>query len=163
MPGFEKRQDFSWGLSLPLAFRIYLALNRLWKQRPLSLQASTRDFVCSLICETWSRFSLEMVTYVILWMLGIHYTEYWGADRRLASLWHLLSCSCSFLIAHCILSGWWLMSFLSQLQLESLEWIFVCRLLYSLHTSGSLGRSSALTLWPGEQSNATGPEAVWSQ
>lgn len=47
------------------------------------------------------------------------------------------------------------MSFLSQLQLEPLEWVFVCRLWYSLSTSESLGRTSALVLWPGEQYNLT--------
>lgn len=46
-----------------------------------------------------------------------------------------------FLIAPCILCWWWLMSFLSQLQLEPLEWVFVYRLLYSLCTSESLGRT----------------------
>lgn len=55
------------------------------------------------------------------------------------------------------------MSFLSQLQLEPLEEMFVCRLLCSLCTVESLGRTSALALWPGEQHNITGPEAVWSQ
>lgn len=50
-------------LSLPQPSN--LTLNRLWKQRPLSLQAFTRDFVCSLICETWSRFSLGIVICVI--------------------------------------------------------------------------------------------------